>query len=283
MSAELPAVGGVLPCYRELRAGETLHWCSCGLSRTQPLCDGSHRGTALLPLRHVAPCDAEVLLCTCKRTRTPPFCDGAHNNLPGAKALDDPDSPANRAIPVVAEDGSGRAWLDGGCYVCRVESLPRPRLGALGMAAVIDAGTGAEHQSLFLLELGAGESSPVLAFAGREVALLVSAGRGEATVSGRRFAIAADAGLCIRPGESLALAASAEAPLRVFASTGPLAEAPSVLDAMPDDFQSEWPARYVPVDTAARQTMGDRFFQMLVDRHAGSQMLTQFIGEIPLS
>jgi CDGSH-type Zn-finger protein/quercetin dioxygenase-like cupin family protein len=283
MSTELPAIGGQLPCYRELRAGESLQWCSCGLSATQPLCDGSHRASALRPLRYVAPCDEEVLLCTCKRTRTPPFCDGAHNNLPGAKPLDDPDSPANRAIPVVGVDDRGRAWLDGGCYVCSVDALPRERLGALAIASVIDAPSGAQHQSLFLLELGAGECSPVLAFPAHEIALLVTGGRGQATISGRRFPIAADSGLCVRPGEALALEASAGEGLRIFASVGPLASAPVVLGEMPEDFQSDWPSRHVPVDGAARQAMGERFFQMLVDRNAGSRMLTQFIGEIPLS
>ena len=283
MSAELPAIGGVLPCYRALGAGETVHWCSCGLSARQPFCDGSHRGSPLQPLRYVAPCEEEQLFCSCQRTRTPPFCDGAHNNLPGAKALDDPQSAANRAIPVVEADASGRAWLDGGCFVCTPARLPRDAVGALNIVRLIDATSGATHQSLFLLELPAGAHSPVLSFPGREIALLVSGGRGRATVSGRPFDIVADAGLCVRPGEALALAADADAALTVFAAVGPLSAGPEILPAMPGGFEAQWPARYVPVDGAARQSMGERFFQMLVDRHAGSTMLTQFIGEIPLS
>ena len=283
MSREEPAIGGTLPCYRALRAGETLHWCSCGRSATQPLCDGSHRGSAFLPLRHVATAESEVLLCTCKRTLTPPFCDGAHNNIPGAKPLDDPESVANRAIPLVAQGADGRAWLDGGCFVCRVEALPRERLGELAIAVLIDATTGAQHQSQFLLELAGGRESPVLGFGERETALLIAGGSGELTISGERFVLHADTGACIRPGEAFRLRAEAGSPLRAFASVGPLATGPEILPAMPGGFEAGWPRRCVPVDTAARQTMGDRFFQMLVDRDAGSQMLTQFIGEIPLS
>jgi CDGSH-type Zn-finger protein len=30
---------------------KTYRWCSCGMSRTQPLCDGTHRGTKFKPLK----------------------------------------------------------------------------------------------------------------------------------------------------------------------------------------------------------------------------------------
>jgi CDGSH iron-sulfur domain-containing protein 3 len=61
-----------------VEAGRTYWWCACGLSKTQPFCDGSHKGTSISPLKY---CPAESgiqRLCVCKRTTTPPLCDGAH-------------------------------------------------------------------------------------------------------------------------------------------------------------------------------------------------------------
>ena len=52
---------------------------------------------------------------------------------------------------------------------------------------------------------------------------------------------------------------------------------------MPATFDQAWPERLVAVDLARKEAMGDRFFQMLVDKSVGSDVVTQFIGEIPLS
>ena len=30
--------------------GNSYYWCTCGLSKKQPFCDGSHKGTAFKPL-----------------------------------------------------------------------------------------------------------------------------------------------------------------------------------------------------------------------------------------
>lgn len=72
------------PFMKDLPAGE-YSWCACGLSKTQPFCDGSHRETTFMPVRFTIKPRREpetVWLCGCKQTRTPPFCDGTHNTLP---------------------------------------------------------------------------------------------------------------------------------------------------------------------------------------------------------
>eukprot|EP00347_Sterkiella_histriomuscorum_P022709 403337454 len=65
----------------EMKEGETYYWCSCGKSKNQPFCDGSHKGTSFEPVEyiHQAP-DAVKYLCGCKNSKTKPFCDGTHNN-----------------------------------------------------------------------------------------------------------------------------------------------------------------------------------------------------------
>ncbi|MFT4651259.1 MAG: CDGSH-type Zn-finger protein, partial [Flavobacteriales bacterium] len=37
------------PYATEVIEGETYYWCSCGQSKKQPFCDGSHKGTEFRP------------------------------------------------------------------------------------------------------------------------------------------------------------------------------------------------------------------------------------------
>ncbi len=52
---------------------------------------------------------------------------------------------------------------------------------------------------------------------------------------------------------------------------------------MPDNFDTLYPVRTVGIDPDKRQTMADRFFQVLVDKDIGSTVVTQFIGDVPFS
>ncbi len=61
-------------------AGQKYWWCACGLSRSQPFCDGSHKGSAFQPLAFVAERSERLWLCGCKRTAGQPRCDGSHRN-----------------------------------------------------------------------------------------------------------------------------------------------------------------------------------------------------------
>jgi CDGSH-type Zn-finger protein len=65
----------------EVAEGKKYAWCACGLSQSQPLCDGSHKGSGLNPLVFTAARSETVYLCGCKHTRRPPMCDGAHETL----------------------------------------------------------------------------------------------------------------------------------------------------------------------------------------------------------
>jgi len=76
-----PKIAGKASIPVEMKKGEKKAWCTCGLSTSQPFCDGSHRGTDFTPLIFELEEDATVNLCTCKRTKNPPYCDGSHNKL----------------------------------------------------------------------------------------------------------------------------------------------------------------------------------------------------------
>ena len=76
-----PVTAVTHPVEVALEAGQTYYWCTCGRSRRQPFCDGSHQGTGFTPLAFKAERSERRWLCQCKRTGTPPFCDGSHDRL----------------------------------------------------------------------------------------------------------------------------------------------------------------------------------------------------------
>ncbi|MGK7929117.1 MAG: CDGSH iron-sulfur domain-containing protein [Spirulina sp.] len=75
-----PVVADTKPAVLELEAG-TYYWCSCGQSKGQPFCDGSHAGSDFTPLKFEVDEKKTVALCQCKATENQPFCDGAHSKL----------------------------------------------------------------------------------------------------------------------------------------------------------------------------------------------------------
>ena len=76
-----PVIAKKEPFAVDVEAGETYHWCSCGLSSNQPFCDGSHKETSFSPLTFTAEESKSVYLCGCKRSDKAPFCDGAHKDI----------------------------------------------------------------------------------------------------------------------------------------------------------------------------------------------------------
>jgi CDGSH-type Zn-finger protein len=63
----------------EVQTCEAYFWCACGLSQSQPFCDGSHKDTGFSPVRFDATEDGKVFFCGCKATGNQPLCDGSHN------------------------------------------------------------------------------------------------------------------------------------------------------------------------------------------------------------
>ncbi len=57
------------------------YWCSCGRSKNQPFCDGSHKGTEFTPVKVEITEKKKVAFCGCKHSKTGAFCDGTHSKL----------------------------------------------------------------------------------------------------------------------------------------------------------------------------------------------------------
>jgi CDGSH-type Zn-finger protein len=62
-----------------VEAGKSYYWCSCGKSKKQPFCDGSHTGSSFAPVKFDATENKTVYFCGCKATKKQPFCDGSHS------------------------------------------------------------------------------------------------------------------------------------------------------------------------------------------------------------
>ena len=76
-----PVVADNRPKKVILVKGQEYDYCTCGRSKKQPFCDGSHAGTDFKPKPFIAEKGGEAYLCTCKQTARAPFCDGSHKQL----------------------------------------------------------------------------------------------------------------------------------------------------------------------------------------------------------
>ena len=76
-----PRIPQKKPYVMELEPGKYA-WCACGLSATQPFCDGAHAATDLTPKLFELEETRTVALCGCKHNKGDgPFCDGSHTAL----------------------------------------------------------------------------------------------------------------------------------------------------------------------------------------------------------
>ena len=108
-----PVIADNKPAKVSLSKGQEYHFCTCGRSKSQPFCDGSHVGTTFTPKVMVAEEDGDAYLCACKHSGNLPYCDGTHNQFsdaqvglegPGLKpaATRQPEAKPTQEEPTVA-------------------------------------------------------------------------------------------------------------------------------------------------------------------------------------
>jgi CDGSH-type Zn-finger protein/quercetin dioxygenase-like cupin family protein len=280
MNGTKPEIAHRKGFYFELKAGERYFWCSCGRSKQQPFCDGSHAGTGFAPVAFKALRDEEVIFCGCKHTGSAPFCDGSHSNLSGGYRADDPESLDNQQVSLVEPNGGPIVHLDGQCYVFSTARAGLRANGAMRYCPVVSPANGALFQSQFYAQISPGSSPPISAD-GRHTVLFVSAGTGYVEISGRRFPVEPLTGVYVRPGETYRIETLER--LEVFISNGPGSEDLVWAEHMGTAFDADHPHRRASVDATQRHKMAERHYQLLIAREHGSTVVTQFIGNIPLS
>lgn len=120
-----PIIADKKPVKVELEAGKTYHWCRCGRSKSQPFCDGSHKGTSMAPLAFTAEKSEPGFLCQCKGTANSPYCDGTHMRLG--------DSEIGSELPQIARAGAPVAEpTPEEPTVARIHALARDGLSKVG-------------------------------------------------------------------------------------------------------------------------------------------------------
>jgi len=141
--------------------------------------------------------------------------------------------------------------------------------------------SGALFQSQFYIRAARGRS-PVMASRGRHTVLFITEGEGDVEISGHRFAVQSMSGVYIEPDETFRIDVSSNS-MQLFVWNGPATDDIEFLDSMQGTFNAGHPDRVAEIDPAQRKTMAERFYQLLINREHGSDVMTQFIGNIPQS
>lgn len=278
---ELPVVAQAKPYYVDVEAGKNYLWCSCGLSKTQPWCDKSHVGTDYKPVVYKAQASRSMLFCGCKQTANGPFCDGSHNNLSDEYAEDERPLQELEAQTVEIEaDDNGVALLDGGCYVIKPAQCNFLAIGNLNVADVIHRRLGAIniHQQLISVQPG---TPLVQCCESGDIQLYGLSGDGEVVVEGLTFNLGPETGIYIRKGERYTLQSDKD--LRLLLTICPGDAEVTRVGEMSNNPKIDGDQRLGRRNPALRNTMADRYYQVLLGEHNGSHDVAQFIGEVPLS
>jgi len=269
------------PCLVSLEEGKKYAWCTCKLSKSQPFCDGAHKGTEHRPMVFKPEKSEDVLLCACKATRSSPFCDGAHNNLEDVYAEATPEEVERMKDSIeIEQDEREKALLDGGAYVMTPSDDHDNVVGTLRYQPVIAKEDNATKLSLHRLIVSPGTTS-WLEYQNVDTVLYFVSGSGKIDIAGQEFDVNKEAGIYVRPGEKFRIITNDK--MVIYATACPLLTELTVSNENNTEFQSDYAERYIAFDIETANVMANRFYQELVDKKVGSNEVTQFIGQVPKS
>ena len=76
-----PHTATTTPFAIDVEKDKDYYWCACGLRKSQPFCDGSHKGGEFVPTKYSADESKTVYFCGCKQSKSGALCDGTHKAL----------------------------------------------------------------------------------------------------------------------------------------------------------------------------------------------------------
>lgn len=68
-----PHIAATTPFAIDVEKGKDYYWCACGLSKSQPFCDGSHKGGEFVPTNYSADESKTVYFAAASKARTARF------------------------------------------------------------------------------------------------------------------------------------------------------------------------------------------------------------------
>ncbi|KAJ8659468.1 hypothetical protein O0I10_004833 [Lichtheimia ornata] len=116
----------------QLESGKEYYWCTCGQSKNQPFCDGTHRGGPFKPKKITVDETKDYFLCGCKYTHNADgFCDGTHRKEEGIRKYNEFLLKANNKLKEENEALKTKAQL-----AANKQSMLYVALAAAGMIVV---------------------------------------------------------------------------------------------------------------------------------------------------
>ena len=69
------------PYVIDAKQNDTIAFCMCGKSKNGPYCDGSHKGTGIVPKVVTYDKGITIHVCGCQHSKNKPMCDGTHKTI----------------------------------------------------------------------------------------------------------------------------------------------------------------------------------------------------------
>ncbi|MEE9342426.1 MAG: glutamate synthase-related protein [Gammaproteobacteria bacterium] len=127
-----PIIADNKPVKTTLEKDKEYYYCTCGRSKTQPFCDGSHAGTGFTPLAFTPEESGDAYLCQCKHTANSPYCDGTHKQFS--------DNQIGQEVePIVKSSGGSATATVEEPTVTYIHELARNGLSNTGKHGPMDA------------------------------------------------------------------------------------------------------------------------------------------------
>jgi mannose-6-phosphate isomerase-like protein (cupin superfamily) len=183
--------------------------------------------------------------------------------------------------------------LEGGCRVSQMHDGKPLVAGTLRLWPRIGRATGAEAISLSVMEFRSGLSPSIRNDDCDQILYLLNSDSGSASkvstshssarvtivIDGQSVKVDADAGIYIRPRQTIAIDNPGGA-VTMISSQCPDPDLPLQFDVTPIS-QPLAPIPIVRLADQKPQSTADRWYRVLIDERVGSTQVTQFVGSIP--